>query len=145
MKLCKFDLQRLHEALDEACCARGLSWAALAAEINDPFAGTPSIPVSLSTLRNMPKKISVTSAVVLQVLRWLKRTPESFLSGKDTGIVTDKKMAWLRQKRHERLLFKSVQEIAYPISQARRGEAPGRMRVPRVVSGVPTGNTHSVS
>jgi hypothetical protein len=32
----------------------------------------------------MPSKSSVTSAVVLQVLRWLRRTPESFLAGHDT-------------------------------------------------------------
>jgi hypothetical protein len=30
----------------------------------------------------MSKKSSVTSAVVLQVLRWLDRSPESFLSGR---------------------------------------------------------------
>ena len=31
----------------------------------------------------MTAKRSVTSAVVLQVLRWLRRTPESFLVGRD--------------------------------------------------------------
>jgi hypothetical protein len=31
----------------------------------------------------MTTKRSVTSAVVLQVLRWLRRTPESFLAGRD--------------------------------------------------------------
>ena len=50
------------------------------AEINKAFEGTPSIPISISTVRGTDKKNSVTSAVVLQVLRWLGRTPESFLS-----------------------------------------------------------------
>ncbi|HEX3864432.1 MAG TPA: hypothetical protein VHY35_22330, partial [Stellaceae bacterium] len=47
------------------------------------FEGTPSIPISVATIRGMPTKSSVTSGVVLQVLRWLRRTPESFLTGRD--------------------------------------------------------------
>jgi hypothetical protein len=80
-QLRRFDMQALHRSLDESRRARGLSWSALAAEINKPFEGTSSIPISVGTLRNMGKKSSVTSGVVLQVLRWLRRTPESFLSG----------------------------------------------------------------
>ncbi len=80
-----FDMQALQAALEEARLARGLSWSELAAEINRAFAGTPSIPISVSTLRGMRKKSSVTSAVVLQVLRWLGRTPESFLVGFSAG------------------------------------------------------------
>lgn len=79
----KFDMHAFHATLDAAREARGLSWPALAAEINRPFEGTPSIPVTPGTLRNMLDKTSVTSAVVLQSLAWLQRTPESFLSGID--------------------------------------------------------------
>jgi hypothetical protein len=79
-----FDMQGLHTALDAARRAHGLSWIALVAEINKPFAGTPSIPISVATVRGIAKKSSVTSAVVLQILRWLGRTPESFLSGSGT-------------------------------------------------------------
>jgi hypothetical protein len=77
-----FDMRALHAALDDERRARGLSWEELTAEINVPFKGTTSIPISLSTIRGMSKKSSVTSAVVLQVLRWLDRSPESFLSGR---------------------------------------------------------------
>jgi hypothetical protein len=77
-----FDMQALHIALDAERCARGLSWIALAAEINEPFTGTSSIPINVATIRTMQDKRSVTSAVVLQMLRWLGRTPESFLSGR---------------------------------------------------------------
>jgi hypothetical protein len=80
-----FDVQELHAALDAARLARGLSWTALVAEINKPFEGTPSIPISISTVKGMQSKSSVTSAVVLQILRWLGRTPESFLSGSDAA------------------------------------------------------------
>jgi hypothetical protein len=51
----------------------------LVKQINEPFKFAPSIPISLSTLRGMRAKRSVTSAVVLQVLRYLDRAPESFL------------------------------------------------------------------
>lgn len=76
-----FEMRALHAELDEQRRARGLSWIQLAAEVNRPFETTTSIPISPGTLRDMLKKRSVTSAVVLQVLRWLGRTPESFLSG----------------------------------------------------------------
>jgi len=76
-----FNMCAHHAELDEQRRARGLSWAQLAAEINRPFESTPSIPINPGTLRDMLKKRSVTSAVVVQALRWLGRTPESFLTG----------------------------------------------------------------
>lgn len=87
--LCYFDIDALQDALEAERSARGLSWIALTAEINEPFKGTPSIPISVTTIRNMHAKRSVTSAVVLQVLRWLGRTPESFLSGRQALPVWD--------------------------------------------------------
>ncbi len=73
----------LQAALDGERRARGLTWDQLAAEINEPFKSMPSTPISVGTIRTMTTKRSVTSAVVLQVLRWLRRTPESFLVGRD--------------------------------------------------------------
>jgi hypothetical protein len=84
-----FAMRELCAALDETRRARGLSWPALVAEINKPFEGTPSIPISVSTVRGIGRKGSVTSAVVLQILRWLGRTPESFLSGTPVAPRTD--------------------------------------------------------
>jgi hypothetical protein len=78
----RFDMQGLAAAVGQERLARGLTWEQPAAEINIPFQGTGSIPISLSTIRGMSQKRSVTGAVVLQVLRWLGRTPESFLSGR---------------------------------------------------------------
>jgi hypothetical protein len=80
-RLYRFDMRAFHVAVDAARQIRGLSWAELAAEINRPFEGTTSIPIHPATLRGMLAKRSVTSAVVLQVLAWLGRTPESFLTG----------------------------------------------------------------
>ena len=81
----KFDLHALQAALDDERRARKLTWDQLAAEVSEPFKHTPSIPISVGTLRTMTTKRSVTSAVVLQVLRWLRRTPESFLIGRDSA------------------------------------------------------------
>jgi hypothetical protein len=75
-----FDMRAFYAELDKQRRFRGLTWTQLAAEINRPFESTPSIPISPATLRDMLKKRSVTSAVVLQVLRWLFATLESPLS-----------------------------------------------------------------
>ena len=80
-----FEMKRLFEDLDRARCAQGMTWTEVMKEINRPFEGTPSIPISLSTVKGMAKKRSVTSAVVLQILGWLRRTPESFLSGSNSA------------------------------------------------------------
>ena len=67
----RFDLIGFHRYLDRERQKRKLSWVQLAEEVNRPFTNTPSIQIHPATLRDMPKKRSVTSAVVLQVLRWL--------------------------------------------------------------------------
>ncbi|HTV36461.1 MAG TPA: hypothetical protein VMF12_08510 [Xanthobacteraceae bacterium] len=56
--------------------------------INEPFKGTLSIPVSVATIRDIPKKRSVTSTVILQLLRWLG-APESFLAGRTIAPTAD--------------------------------------------------------
>lgn len=80
-----FDMGALAEALDAERVGRGLSWVEMVAEMNVVFQGTTSIPVAVTTVRGMRGKRSVTSAVVLQVLGWMGRTPESFLEGAAEG------------------------------------------------------------
>ena len=80
-RLRRFDMRAFHAALDGTRQTRGLTWAELATETNRPFEGTTSIPIHPATLRGMLGKRSVTSAVILQALAWLGRTPESFLAG----------------------------------------------------------------
>jgi hypothetical protein len=80
-KLRTFDMQAFYAALDAERRARSLSWSEALSEINKAFEGTPSIPISVSTVQGMLNRRSVTSAVVLQILRWLRRSPESFLAG----------------------------------------------------------------
>lgn len=75
----RFDLKSLFRDLDDVRQAKGLTWKALTEQINAPFSETTSLPISQSTIRGIATKSSMTSAVVLQILRWLDRTPESFL------------------------------------------------------------------
>lgn len=75
----------LAEAVGSSRVNRGLSWAELMVEVNVVFQGTGSIPISVGTVRGMGGKRSVTSAVVLQSLGWMGRTPESFLEGGAVG------------------------------------------------------------
>ena len=85
----RFDMKALCDALEAGRQDRGLNWPDLAAEINVPFRGTPSLPISVGTIRTMRSKRSVTSAVVLQILRWLGRSPESFLTERDVPPAPD--------------------------------------------------------
>jgi hypothetical protein len=116
-----FNMRAFHAELDEQRRSRGLSWGQLAAEINRPFESTPSlIPISPGTLRDMLKKRSVTSAVVLQVLRWLGRTPESFLSGPARNPSPDERLPEAGQDRVLRIDTRAIYD-ALDQERHRRG------------------------
>lgn len=67
-----FDLQALYTALDAQRSRRGMSWQEVAREVGG---------VSPSTLTGLRARGSVEGDGVLQILRWLGRTPESFVPG----------------------------------------------------------------
>jgi hypothetical protein len=116
-----FDMAGLAAALDAARRREGLSWVQLAGEISRPFEGAPSIPISPSTLRGMTAKRSVTSAVVLQVLAWLGRTPESFLVGSSNHAGPQQK---LPDSRPGRVLRFDTRAMHAEIDRQRRGRGP---------------------
>jgi transcriptional regulator with XRE-family HTH domain len=68
----EFDVDALAAALDAERRARGLTWAQLGRAIGE---------VSASTLSGLRERGTVEGDGVLQMLRWLGRTPESFLRG----------------------------------------------------------------
>ena len=74
-----FNLKALYRALDQQRQARGLSWAAATLEINR--GQTPGHPIAASTIRGLEQKPAAEADGVLQMLRWLDRTPESFVPG----------------------------------------------------------------
>jgi hypothetical protein len=80
-----FDASALYQALDARRHELGLSWRAVAdqiwdlsSELNDR---RTDHPISPSTLTNMAKKPRTSCQHALFMLRWVGRTPESFLQG----------------------------------------------------------------
>jgi hypothetical protein len=79
-----FDLGALHAALDAERGRRGLSWAALTREVNRQFE-RPGVArrMSSSTITGVGRRDVAEGDGVLQMLRWLGRSPESFVRGLD--------------------------------------------------------------
>jgi hypothetical protein len=80
-----FDVEALYSALDDKRNSVGISWPAVAnhlwslsSELNDR---RRDHPISPATLTNMAKKPRISCQHALFMLRWLGRTPESFLRG----------------------------------------------------------------
>lgn len=76
-----FDIAALYSALDAERRERGLSWQQVAREINALFERTSAQPLGVSTLTGIRGRAVLEGDGVLQMLRWLKRSPESFVPG----------------------------------------------------------------
>lgn len=81
-----FDISALFEALEAQRTSRGLSWAQVAHEfweqsavLNQRRGG--GHPMSPSTITAMAKRGNTTCQHALIMLRWLGRSPESFIPG----------------------------------------------------------------
>jgi hypothetical protein len=86
----EFDGKALYSALDAKRQAEGLSWPGAAAAIWDmapvlnaarEARGLANHPISSSTLQSLGKRGNTSCQHALFFLRWLDRTPESFLVG----------------------------------------------------------------
>jgi hypothetical protein len=86
----EFDGSALYTALDAKRQDEGLSWPGAAAAIwgmapalnaTRDARGLANHPISPSTLRNVGKRGDTSCQHALFLLRWLERTPESFLAG----------------------------------------------------------------
>jgi hypothetical protein len=102
----EFDVAALFEALDARRVERGLTWRQVAAEMweqsGDLNRRRHDHPISPSTLTEMAKRGATSCQHALIALRWLGRTPESFLRG-GTGSLSgvplpdagpDKRLRW---------------------------------------------------
>jgi hypothetical protein len=80
-----FDIAALFEALDSQRRSRALSWQGVARELWDQSAALNARrndhPIKASTLTGMLKLKDTTCQHALFMLRWLGRTPESFMPG----------------------------------------------------------------
>ena len=81
MSATDFSLLALHSALDEQRRSRGLTWSATVRQMSDPFTQGLSRPLAVSTVTGLRTKAVAEGDGVLQMLRWLGRTPESFAAG----------------------------------------------------------------
>jgi hypothetical protein len=84
-----FDIGALYSALDDKRNDLGISWRTVADQLwalsSDLNKRRPDHPISPSTLTNMTKNPRISCQHALFMLRWLERTPESFLMGATTG------------------------------------------------------------
>lgn len=79
-----FDVAVFHAAVDEEREARTLTWAGVARELNRPIAHLSQVhPYSASTLAGMTSRRAdlLNPHMVMNLLRWLGRTAESFVPG----------------------------------------------------------------
>jgi hypothetical protein len=84
-----FDLRALYEALDAQRKARGISWAEAAREMNGKSGPeneqrtrrSSGHVLSASTVKGIGTRRVAECDGVLAMLRWLNRTPESFMPG----------------------------------------------------------------
>jgi hypothetical protein len=76
-----FSIEALYAAVDTERAAHGLTWAQLTCEVNGLYHGVQVHAISPSTISGMRSKSWLEGDGVLQVLRWLNRTPESFVIG----------------------------------------------------------------
>jgi len=81
-----FDLGALSEALDVKRSELGLTWQELTIQVTDRPSRGSDRRIAASTFKGMSQRGAVRDTVVLQALRWLGRTPESFVPGlRDTA------------------------------------------------------------
>ena len=73
-----FNLQALYAALDHKRQALSMTWSDVARAISPRHSETPGSAISASTITGLRHRRQVEADGVLQMLRWLDRTPESF-------------------------------------------------------------------
>ena len=110
-----FDIAELFEALDSQRRNRALSWQDVAQELWDQSAALNKRrndhPISASTLTGMAKRRDTTCQHALFMVRWLGRTPESFMPGSTVDaqrtalpfVGPDQRLRWDLQKLYEAL------------------------------------------
>jgi hypothetical protein len=110
-----FDIAALSQALDEQRSQRKLSWRGVADEIwrlsEMLNAQRNDHPISAATLTGMTKRMNTSCQHALFMLRWLGRSPESFLPGSkqdDSAAAlplagSDRRLRWNLKKLYEAL------------------------------------------
>ena len=105
-----FDLNALFSAINDQRLARGLTWSGVAKEIEERF-----VKMSPSTIKGIGDRPRVEGDGVLQILLWLGRVPESFISGYRGPLVP------LRPARPGTILRWDTATIFRAVDQKRKG------------------------
>lgn len=116
-RLGDFDLTALYAALDEQRLARGLTWAAVTRELNRPDARPVLHPISASTVTGLRSRRVGEGNIVLQMLLWLDRTPESVVPNHPAPATPDK---LLRQPAGDRRLRWDVPALHAGLNERRQ-------------------------
>ena len=80
-----FDLNQLHAAMDEKRRAGGLHWEQVIREISQRSGPFATRGLSRLTVTGVGRRTTAEIDSILQMLRWLERSPESFMPGFDTA------------------------------------------------------------
>lgn len=126
MAIYDFDAVALYHALDAQRTAQQLTWSGVAREIwelSSVLNGERhDHPISPSTISNMERRANISCQHALFMLRWLERTPESFLAGApartDAALPAagpDRRLRWTLKGLYEALNTKRQREaLAWP-------------------------------
>lgn len=87
-----FSLRALYAALDAQRQARGLSWSQATKEIGGQSGRSSARALSPSTVTGTRTRAIAEGDGVLQMIRWLNRTPESFVPGKQQFAEADTRL-----------------------------------------------------
>src|SRR5262245_55221761 len=74
-----FKLAELYDAINGQRQARGLTWQQAVLEINMVYGRSGRHPIARSSVTGLRTKAVAEGDGVLAMLRWLNRTPESFI------------------------------------------------------------------
>jgi hypothetical protein len=126
MEIYDFDAVALYRALDEKRAAHQLTWIGVARDIwqlssvlNDQ---RDDHPISPSTISGMERRGTISCQHALFMLRWLERTPESFLTGgtsrEDAAlheVGPDRRLRWTLKGLYEALNTKrQLEALTWP-------------------------------
>ena len=121
-----FDAVAMYNAMDAQRTARGLTWRQVVDEIWEQSAvlnaRRSDHPISPSTVMNIPKRRDTTCQHALFFLRWLDRSPESFVTGGSPHLdvplpatATDQRPRWDLKALYEALdEERRVQNLTWP-------------------------------
>ena len=112
-EILEFDASALFAALDAQRLSRGLTWPQVAAQIWELSSVLNNRrrdhPISPSTITNMGRRGNVSCQHALFFLRWLGRSPESFLRGGGSmgaplpAVGADRRLRWDLKRTYEAL------------------------------------------